>query len=255
VSIDTPRRALDTSEISEKISQYWRVSVVEVTGSTQEDLKEFVKTSQARNGDVIAAEFQSAGRGRLGRSFNAPKSSALTFSLYFKPQLIKNEWSFLPLLTGLAAVFTIKEIDPQMNPTLKWPNDILLEDGKVGGIIAQASPEGIIVGVGINVEMSELELPVPHATSLSLHNCKELNRNKILSLFLTIFQDLTERWQQGEDLRHLYYEQSSTIGSDIRVELPDGTFLTGRATHISPAGELILQDGTHVSVGDIVHLR
>lgn len=255
MSMDTPRRTLDTSEISEKISQYWRVSVVEVTGSTQEDLEVLVSASKARSGDVIAAEFQSEGRGRLGRRFDAPPSSALTFSLYFEPSATKDEWSFLPLLTGLAAVFTIKNIDPRMSPTLKWPNDILLEDRKTGGIIAQASAEGIIIGVGINVQMSEIELPVPHATSLSEHNCKELNRNKILSSFLTIFKDLTERWQQGEDLRHLYYEHSATIGSNIRVELPGGAFLTGRATHVSPAGELILEDGTHVSVGDIVHLR
>ena len=223
--MDTPRRALDTSEISEKISQYWRVSVVEVTGSTQEDLEELVKTSKARSGDVIAAEFQSAGRGRRDRSFDAPKSSALTFSLYFEPQLAKDAWSFLPLLTGLATVFTMKEVDQHLNPTLKWPNDILLKDEKVGGIIAQAFAKGVILGIGINVEMSALEIPVPHATSLALQNCTELNRNTILSSFLTIFQDLTERWQQGEDLRHLDVEYSATIGSDIRAELPGGTVL------------------------------
>ena len=93
--------------ISEKISQYWRVSVVEVTGSTQDDLTQLVADKKASNGDVIATEFQSAGRGRLDRKFDAPASSALLFSFYIEPKREKSDWSFLPLLTGLSAIFAL----------------------------------------------------------------------------------------------------------------------------------------------------
>ena len=74
-----PRPPLDVSEISKRISQYWRVSVVEVTGSTQDDIAEKISIGVAMQGDVLVADFQSAGRGRLDRKFEAAPSSALTF--------------------------------------------------------------------------------------------------------------------------------------------------------------------------------
>lgn len=229
--------------------------MVEVTGSTQDDLAQKVADKKATNGDVIATEFQRAGRGRLDRKFDAPASSALMFSFYIEPSREKSDWSFLPLLTGMSAIFALTELDPASSPTLKWPNDILLGNGKVGGIIAQASGDGVVIGVGINVGMTEAELPVVTATSLSIHGFTVLNRNLILSTFLTVFEELFERWQHGEDLRHLYNERSSTIGHAIRIEHPDGSFKNGKAIDVTPAGELILEDGSRVSVGDIVHLR
>jgi BirA family biotin operon repressor/biotin-[acetyl-CoA-carboxylase] ligase len=255
VSTDTPRPALDSSLITEKISRYWRVSVVEVTGSTQEDLALLVSQSKAQSGEVIATNFQSAGRGRLNRKFDAPASTALMFSFYVEPHREKSEWSFLPLLTGLAAIFTFSSLDPKVISTLKWPNDLLIGEGKVGGIIAQASQSGVIIGVGINVGMNVTELPVTHATSLHIHGFAELNRNTILSAFLNQFEELFERWNDGEDLRHLYAERCSTIGSLIRAELPDLSNTSGVAVGLTPAGELILEDGARITVGDIVHLR
>jgi len=199
VSTVTPRPPLDSSAISEKISQYWRVSVVEVTGSTQDDIAQRISDKKAKSGDVIATEYQSAGRGRLDRKFDAPASSALMFSLYIEPKREKADWSFLTLLTGLSAVFALTNLDPASSPNLKWPNDIQIGEGKVGGIIAQASGDGVIIGVGINVGMTQAELPVAHATSLALNDFSTLNRNLILASFLNIFEELLERWQDGED--------------------------------------------------------
>jgi BirA family biotin operon repressor/biotin-[acetyl-CoA-carboxylase] ligase len=241
--------------ISEKISQYWRVSVVEVTGSTQDDLSQLVVDKKAKSGQVITTEYQSAGRGRLDRKFDAPTSSALMFSFYVEPTRDKSDWSFLPLLTGLSTIISLTTLDPDFSPTLKWPNDILIGDGKVGGIIAQTSGEGVVIGVGINVGMSQEELPVVTATSLALHNFSTLDRNLILSTFLSTFEELFQRWQNDEDLRHLYKERSATIGHDIRIEHPDGSHKNGKAIDVTPAGELILEDGSRVTVGDIVHLR
>ena len=229
--------------------------MVEVTGSTQDDLTQLVADKKAKSGEVITSEYQSAGRGRLDRKFDAPATSALMFSFYVEPLRDKSDWSFLPLLTGLSVIFSLTTLDPEFSPTLKWPNDILMGDGKVGGIIAQASGEGVVIGVGINVGMSQEELPVVTATSLALHNFSTLDRNLILSTFLTTFEELFERWRNGEDLRHLYKETSATIGHDIRIEHPDGSHKNGKAVDVTPAGELILEDGSRVTVGDIVHLR
>jgi len=241
--------------ISEKISQYWRVSVVEVTGSTQDDIAQLVSEKKVHSGHVLATEYQSAGRGRLDRKFDAAPNSALMFSFYIEPSKDKSEWTFLTLLTGLAAIFALKKLDPASTPQLKWPNDLVIGAGKVGGIIAQATSDGVIVGVGINVGMTQSELPVSHATSLSINDFSTLDRNLILATFLTTFEELFERWQNGEDLRHLYAEHSSTIGRDIRIELPDGSHKNGKAVGITPVGELVLEDGSRVTVGDIVHLR
>ena len=255
MSLDAPRPLLDQFAISEKISRYWRVSVVEVTGSTQDDISKRVSAGLALNGEVLATEFQSAGKGRLDRKFDAPASTALLFSFYIEPQREKSEWGFIPLLAGLAMAYTLNERDRGCTITLKWPNDLIVEDKKVGGIIAQVTPQGVIVGIGVNVSMSQEELPVSHATSLALQGFADLDRNSILATFLDVFEDLFLRWQSGEDLRHLYLQASATVGRSIRVELPGRAHIDGVATDISAQGELILMDGYHVSVGDVVHLR
>ena len=229
--------------------------MVEVTSSTQDDIAQLVSEKKVQTGQVIASEYQSAGRGRLDRKFDAAPNSALMFSFFVKPRKDKSEWSFLTLLTGLTAVFTLKNLDPASAPQLKWPNDLEMNSGKLGGIIAQATGDGVILGVGINVGMERSELPVSHATSLAINEFAILDRNLILATFLTIFEELFERWQDGEDLRHLYAEYSSTLGREIRIELPDGGHKIGNAVGVTPLGELVLKDGSRVTVGDVVHLR
>jgi len=255
MSTVAPRPSLSAATIVEKISQYWRVSVVEVTGSTQDDLSRGVIDGSVREGDVLLTEFQSTGRGRLDRKFEAAHSSALLFSFYIEPQRDRDEWGFLPLLTGLSVVFALSKLDPHLLLSLKWPNDLLVGERKIGGILTQGTERGVIIGIGINVAMSEDELPVPHASSLAIANFRLLDRNLICAAILNAFEELFSRWQSGEDLRHLYQKQSSTIGRHIRVEQPGGKFFDAQAVDISPQGELILDNGSRVTVGDVIHLR
>jgi BirA family biotin operon repressor/biotin-[acetyl-CoA-carboxylase] ligase len=255
VSTVKPSPPLDPALISEKISRYWRVSVVEVTGSTQDDLSQSVKKDATLSGSVLIANFQSSGRGRLDRTFSAPPSTALTLSFYLIPEVEKREWSFLPLLTGLASVISLKKIDPAIEIKLKWPNDLLVNGRKLGGILAEATSDGVVIGIGINVAMTQEQLPIANATSLLLESFASLNRNQIAIEMLNTFYDLFERWQRGEDLWHLYRENCQTLGLNISAELPTGVTVTGKVTDISRTGELILESGLRVSVGDIVHLR
>jgi BirA family biotin operon repressor/biotin-[acetyl-CoA-carboxylase] ligase len=255
VSTVTPRAPLDISLISEKISRYWRVSVVEVTGSTQDDLLAAVARNDARSGDVLVTDYQSAGRGRLDRKFDAPHSSALMFSIYIQPTRDKSDWSFIPLLSGLIISLALSELDPRIEVSIKWPNDLLIGENKIGGIISNATDLGIVVGIGINVAMSDSELPVAHATSLGLNDFRELDRNNILAAILNQYEEILSRWDAGEDLRHLYRDRSATIGKEVRIETPHATHINGLAIDIAPNGELILKDGKRITVGDIVHLR
>ena len=151
MGMDMPRAPLDPSQIAATLSHYWRVSVVDLTTSTQEDLAEKINSGDAHSGDVIVANFQSAGRGRLDRTFSAPASTALLFSLYLTPQKSRTEWGFLPLLAGISIAETLNKVNAGIS--IKWPNDLLINEKKVGGIISTVHGEGVIIGIGINVSM------------------------------------------------------------------------------------------------------
>lgn len=255
MSNEVLRTPLDEAEINSKITPYWRVSVVELTGSTQNDLLQLVESNIALDGQVIVTEFQSNGRGRLDRTFEAPAKSALLFSFYIKPRKQRSEWGFIPLIAGLSLVRSITTIDTAMNVSLKWPNDLLINEKKCAGIIAQTTTEGIVLGIGLNVSMASEELPVPTATSLAIEGSKFVERNSLLSQVLNIFAELFESWEEGFELLSEYSDVSSTIGKKVRVELPGGENLEGTVARISPTGELVLDDGRHVSAGDVIHLR
>jgi BirA family transcriptional regulator, biotin operon repressor / biotin---[acetyl-CoA-carboxylase] ligase len=253
MGIDMPRAPLDQSRITASLSQYWRVSVVDLTTSTQEDLAEKIATGEAHSGDVIVANFQSAGRGRLDRTFSAPASTALLFSLYITPKRALEQWGFIPLLVGSSVAQTLNGLGASVS--IKWPNDLLINQKKIGGIISTIHNEGVIVGIGINVAMRAEELPVSTATSLGLEGVPELDRNNLLSKILNgLASDFTQ-WDQGESLTDQYYAISATIGSHVRMELPGGQIILSKAISIDERGQLHLEDGQIVSVGDVIHLR
>ena len=244
--------ALDTSIINAAIGQYWRVSVVELTASTQNDVVEKVRHGIARGGEVIAAEFQSAGRGRLERSFAAPARTALLFSFYIQPKRNRNEWGWIPLIAGVSVAQVLSHFGAQV----KWPNDILIKELKVSGLIAEVIDDGVVIGIGINVGMKSEELPVPTATSLFVEGARDMTRNELLSNFLNNFERNFSKWDQGsDDIASIYLDLSATVGREVAVEYPDGRRETGSAVSISAAGELVLASGIHVNAGDIVHLR
>ena len=255
MSNEVLRTPLDEAEINSKITPYWRVSVVELTGSTQNDLLQLVESNIALDGQVIVTEFQSNGRGRLDRTFEAPAKSALLFSFYIKPRKQRSEWGFIPLIAGLSLVRAITTIDTAMNVSLKWPNDLLINEKKCAGIIAQTSQEGIVVGIGLNVSMTSNELPVPNATSLAIEGSTITDRNLLLSQILNTFAELFEAWEEGSELLNEYANASSTIGKKVRIDLPGGENIEATVAHISHSGELVLDNGRHVSAGDVIHLR
>lgn len=255
MSNEVLRTPLGEVEINSGITPYWRVSVVELTGSTQNDLLQLVESNNALAGQVIVTEYQSSGRGRLDRTFEAPAQSALLFSFYIKPRKQRSEWGFIPLIAGLSLVSAITKLDSAMNVSLKWPNDFIINEKKCAGIIAQTTNEGIVIGIGLNVSMKSDELPVPSATSLVIEGSKISDRNLLLCQILNAFAEHFEAWEEGSDLCNEYINVSSTVGKKVRIELPGGENIEANATHISKNGELILDNGKHVSAGDVIHLR
>ncbi|MTA80931.1 MAG: biotin--[acetyl-CoA-carboxylase] ligase, partial [Actinobacteria bacterium] len=226
--------ALDTSIINATVGRYWRVSVVELTASTQSDLVTLARAGTADAGDVIVANYHSNGRGRLSRSFDAPQGTALLFSLYIKPQRIVEDWGYIPLIAGASVAHVLSDFGAK----LKWPNDVLIKDKKVAGLIAEVTDEGIVIGIGINVGMQVQQLPVPTATSLLIEGARAVTRNQLLAEFLNSFEENFFAWDGGsDDIRGEYLNLSATIGREVRVEYPDGEYETGLAVSISSRGE------------------
>jgi BirA family biotin operon repressor/biotin-[acetyl-CoA-carboxylase] ligase len=229
--------------------------VVEVTGSTQDDLYQLASSGSAIPKTILASEYQSSGRGRLDRTFEATPHSALTFSLYIEPKVAREEWSFLTLLAGLSVHEALHTIDPQVSVGVKWPNDLMIGEKKFVGMIAQATEKGVVLGIGINVGMSVEELPVPSATSLAIEGFSNLDRNIILATIINHFEINLEMWEHDKSFLAEYRGASVTIGSDVEVTLPGGEVIQSKAVDISDSGALMLEDGREVTVGDVVHLR
>ncbi len=229
--------------------------MVEVTGSTQDDLFQLASSDSAIPKTILASEYQTSGRGRLDRTFTAAPMSALTFSIYIEPKVERDEWSFLTLLAGLSVHEALASLDPQVSVGVKWPNDLLIGEKKFAGMIAQATKKGVVLGIGINVAMTAEELPVENATSLTLEGFANLDRNEILAAIINHFEINVEMWEHDKSFLAEYRSASATIGKEVEVTLPGGELVRSKAVDISNAGALLLENGCEVTVGDVVHLR
>lgn len=261
MAVDPSPLALNAEKISSTISNYWRVSISPETTSTQNDLAHLARNGRARSGDVCVTEFQSAGRGRLDRTFTAPRSSALLFSIFLEPKRGSNHWGLLSLLASIAVHDAIKNVGEIADPRIKWPNDVLVNEKKCAGLLSEVVATdrglGVIVGIGINVDMRQEELPIPTATSLGLESRIVIDRNNLLSGILNRFEEYYLTWERGGDQEILieYLPLSATIGRDVEVTMADGQIIQANAQGLTTSGQLVLATGQIISVGDVRHLR
>ena len=238
----------------------WRVEVVPVASSTNDLVRRRAEAGEAE-GLVVVAERQTAGRGRLGRRWETPPGAGLTFSVLLRPRTAPDRWPWLGLLTGYAVRRALA--DQADRVALKWPNDVLVGDRKVAGILLErlTAQAAAVVGVGINVSTTEAELPVPTATSLALATGRTPDRTDLLAAVLSRLAEEYAAWQRpgGERaLRAAYLAACGTVGRTVRVDLPTGPPLTGRATGVDEQGRLLVatDSGEHaVGAGDVVHVR
>jgi BirA family biotin operon repressor/biotin-[acetyl-CoA-carboxylase] ligase len=225
----------------------WRIEVVEQAGSTNQVVAERARCDEPA-GLVVVAEEQSAGRGRLDRTWLSPPRAGLTFSVLLRPDLPPARWGWVPLLAGLAVARAVRE-QAEVEAVLKWPNDLLIDDRKVCGVLSEAvAPDAVVVGIGLNVTTRRDELPHDAATSLRLENATTTDRDTLLRAAL---RELG-RVLADPDLVG-YRELCSTIGRRVRLELPDGS-VEGIAQSVDEDGRLVV-DGAAYGAGDVVHLR
>ena len=247
------------------------VTVVAETGSTNEDLVVAARAG-APEGSVLVAERQTRGRGRLGRQWLSEPGAALTFSVLLRPVAVPPAArGWLPLLAGVAVAAGIDR-QTGLAVGLKWPNDVLdipsgggcASVGKLAGILAEQAGDAVVVGIGLNVSGSPHTL-APGATCLAELGA-EADRAGLLAAILQEFEHWYLRWtgamRPGDavscGLRAKYLRLCTTIGRDVRVELPGGTLLSGRASDVDDLGRLLVAGAgglEAVSAGDVVHLR
>lgn len=237
----------------------WRVEVTDSTTSTNADVTARFLAGETE-GLVLAAEHQTAGRGRLGRSWVTPARASLTASFLLTPDVPAERWPWLPLLTGLATLDAVRRTTG-VAARLKWPNDLLVGEAKVAGILLERVDHGprsaAVLGVGINVSQTQAELPVPGATSLALQGAAQPDRTALLAALVDRLVGRVGAWRAGADLVEEYAAACGTVGRRVRVDQPGGA-ITGRAEGIDGSGRLVVRTATgvaHVAAGDVLHVR
>jgi BirA family biotin operon repressor/biotin-[acetyl-CoA-carboxylase] ligase len=229
----------------------------------------------AREGLVVVADHQSAGRGRLGRHWEAPAGMNLLVSVLLRPALAVEDLHLCTTIVALAAADACRQI-AGVEVSVKWPNDLLVGERKLAGILGESLPDAggsraVVVGLGCNVGWPRTEedcliggpnAPFPlRATSLERESGGPVDREALLSALLVSLERRrvhleTEKGRHSE--AEEYRRACSTLGSDVRVELGGGEVLAGRAVDLSAEGCLVLDiDGAQriVAAGDVVHVR
>ncbi len=259
---DLSRPRLSATRLQHALAgELWRhVNVVEATVSTNADLAEAARAGEPE-GLVLVAEQQTGGRGRLDRQWESPPRAGLTFSVLLRPSLEAAQLSLLPLIAGLATVEAVLAVG-KVEAMLKWPNDILVDGGKLGGLLVELVGGAAVIGIGLNVSTRPEELPVETATSLLLVG-GVTDRESLLKEVLRALARRYGAWRWSGDPASVlpaYRERCETIGADVEIDLPGGDMLRGTAVDVDEMGRLVVEDartGERRSflVGDVTHAR
>jgi BirA family biotin operon repressor/biotin-[acetyl-CoA-carboxylase] ligase len=252
-----------------------RLEYLERTGSTNDDLVARATGPDAGSWpslSVVVTTDQRSGRGRLGRTWVAPAGGSLAASVLLRIEGVPVErWGWVPLLAGAAMTRAVRSAlgsvaGPSPSATLKWPNDVLIDGAKVSGILCELLPGSVVVGSGVNVSLGDEDLPTLTSTSLAIAGVAEPDADALLAAYLTELAGLVDRFSsaagdaEASGIRAEVQGLCGTIGTDVRVQLPDGSALEGRATGLDPLGRIVVRSAsdsatTAIAAGDVTHLR
>ena len=247
---------LKTEIIGRKIYSY------EQTASTN-DIACVLAMHGEKQGSIVIAESQTAGRGRMSRKWISPKSKGAYFSVILRPDILPREVSSITLFSALSVAKTVREMT-DLNAFIKWPNDVLINNQKICGILTEMNAETdkinfVIIGIGININTSKDALP-KGATSILEESGKEVSR---LDMARSIFRNLDKYYRLfkagriGEIIRE-YKELSNFLGTRVQVSYHDAK-IEGYAVDVDRDGALILRMDSglneRVLAGDVTMLR
>lgn len=209
-------------------------------------------------GTVVIAEEQTGGRGRMDRVWHSPKSTGVWMSLILRPKIPLQRAPQLTLLTAVAIVQAIQEIT-SLTPQIKWPNDILIEQQKVTGILTELQADAdriisVIIGMGLNVNQTVDDFPPELreiATSLRVKEGKEIDRAELIKVIFHKFETLYSIFLEKGfyPIKLLWESYAISIGKDITARTLNGT-ITGIALGITDEGVLKVKDDS----GEVHHI-
>ena len=243
--------------IADQIHTKWAGKTVHFareTDSTNLWIKRLAKEG-APEGTLALAEFQSAGRGRLGRSWEVPEGTSVMMSILLRPKFEPQYAPMLTLVMGMAVAKAVKKLG--FDVSIKWPNDVVVSHKKICGILTEMGVRDgkidyAVIGVGINVNIREFpEEMADKATSLYLESGREFDRSQIPGLVMEAFEKYYEKFAATCDLSGLKEEYESILANynqPVRVLAKEP--YEGVARGITDGGELLVEktDGTIVAV-------
>lgn len=227
--------------------------------STMDEARRLAETG-AEDGTLVWAREQTTGRGRQGRTWTSPPGN-LYLSLVLRPECEPSEAVQLGFVTALAIGDAIGAVSPPVNVTYKWPNDVLLNHGKVAGILLESRSlagggiDHLILGCGINIVSAPLDTPY-QATCLHDEGASQVDDIELLEAFGRHMLTWTSRWLDNgfAAVRSRWLQHAERKGERIELRLPSET-LAGVFEDIDPNGYLLLtlDDGTRrrISSGDV----
>ena len=241
----------------------WQNAIIKDEVTSTNDIARELVASNIEEGTFVLANFQTKGRGRQNRSWEAPKNSSIFISIVLKPNSEKN-LGWIPLLVGLA-LHKALEAETRKDIKIKWPNDLVLvgnnQEFKFAGILVERTNEYVIAGVGINFDQEKEELPVSNASSLKQILQSSMTKESVIAAFLT---ELSARWLEENNattwptpsLVRDYKTNCITLNKKITAQLPGGEVINAQAVDISQTGELVVKtdDGTRSLSSADIHL-
>ena len=251
------------------VAEPWDVRHVDETDSTNRLVLDLARQREPE-GVVVVADHQTAGRGRLGRVWQAPPGASLLVTVLLRPTIAVADAHLVTIAAALAAADACDEVTG-VRPALKWPNDLMVErDGttrKLAGLLAESIVSGgrisaVALGMGLNVQWPT---PLPDdladiATALNLEAGHDVSRDDVLTAWLASLSDRYRRLTApggAEALLAAYRVACVTLGREVRAELA-GETLHGTAADVTREGHLVVDtaEGRRVvTAGDVVHVR
>lgn len=234
---------LETEYIGSEICYY------KTTESTNKLAKDLASEKDS-NGTVIISEEQTEGRGRLGRDWTSPKHKGIWMSIIIKPEIEPRDAAKVTQITAASVYRALADMEIQTQ--IKWPNDIILNDKKVCGILTEMSSEMMqinymVVGIGINVNLEAEDIPDDireKATSLKIETGKEVDRKQLVAKVLNYFEyfhDIFINEGNIQEAIDICRDRSILIGKTVRV-IERKEELKRKAVDLTESGELVVED-------------
>ena len=245
--------------MAEKYSPKWELHCQDTATSALDVAKEFIENSELLpQGNAFLVAEQTAGRGRMGRTWISHKNDGMYLSVILSPKRAQAEWPTLSFVASLAAIHTLNSVCPDVPVSLKWPNDLMAEDRKLGGVLLEADGPHAIVGCGVNIKNApRISDSMWLSTDIAKYQSIIPEPKQLAEAYINNLENLFQIWQNfgPAPLLARWQDKSNIIGRHITVGLFDKT-VTGICDALEPDGRLNLVDidgNVHlITAGDVV---